>query len=227
VAARTLPLFPLPVVLFPGVQLPLHIFEPRYRRLLADCIESDRRFGLIFCPPGTPEHALPTGQVGCVAVIEDTEQLPDGRSNILVTGESRFSLVRFVDSPHPYRVAEVDDYTDVPEPQDTLLELATLVSETFDRVARAATTIANASAPPPDLPDDPALVAFRVASLIDIDAHARQALLTSRSAANRLREIARVLGAVIEPLEQRAQTHTRAKGNGRSRGGGGAQGSGT
>lgn len=218
-AARTLPLFPLPVVLFPGVQLPLHIFEPRYRRLLVDCIESDRRFGLIFCPPGTPERALPSGHVGCVAAIDDTEQLPDGRSNIMVTGDTRFSLVRFTESPHPYHVADVADYTDVPEPRESLLVLAARVREAFDRVARAATTIANAGAAPPDLPDDPAMIAFRVASLIDMEPQARQALLASRSAAERLREIGDMLGLVMEPLERRAQTHTRARSNGRGHGG--------
>ncbi|MGH7648032.1 MAG: LON peptidase substrate-binding domain-containing protein, partial [Gemmatimonadaceae bacterium] len=99
---RLLPLFPLPVVLFPGVARPLHIFEPRYRRLIADCLDGDRRFGLLFCADTANERALPPGQVGCIARIESADALPDGRSNIIIAGEERFALVRFIESDAPY-----------------------------------------------------------------------------------------------------------------------------
>ena len=99
-SVRLLPLFPLPLVLFPGVPLPLHIFEPRYQQLLADTLEGDRRFGIVFHPEGRPEQALPTGHVGCVARIHNTEALDDGRSNIIVVGEERFALERLVPTPH-------------------------------------------------------------------------------------------------------------------------------
>jgi len=218
VAARILPLFPLPVVLFPGVQIPLHIFEPRYRLMLADCLAGDRRFGLVYCPPGTAERALPPGQVGCVAQIDAAEELPDGRSNIAVTGDERFALLGFVESSHPYHMGEVADYRDVPEPQAILTELAERVRDAFERVARAVTTIANESGPLPTLPDDPALVAFRVASLIDIELPARQQLLASRSASERLRDMSTLLEAALVALEHRASTHARAKRNGRGHG---------
>lgn len=218
VVARILPLFPLPVVLFPGVQIPLHIFEPRYRSMLADCLAGDRRFGLVYCPPGLAERALPPGQVGCVAEITEAEELPDGRSNIMVTGGERFSLIGFVDSTHPYHVGEVADYHDFPEPAEPLVQLATRVRDQFDRIARAITTISNESAPAPDLPDEPTMLAFRVASLIDIGAPARQQLLASRSASQRLRDIAAVLDAALGSLERGAQTHVQARSNGRGHG---------
>ncbi|HZE74649.1 MAG TPA: LON peptidase substrate-binding domain-containing protein, partial [Gemmatimonadales bacterium] len=83
-----LPLFPLNVVLFPGTPLPLHIFEPRYRQMLADCLVGDRRFGLV--QPGSEAETPDRGAVGCVAEIRANEQLPDGRANVLVVGGSRF-----------------------------------------------------------------------------------------------------------------------------------------
>ena len=99
-----LPLFPLPLVLFPGAPLPLHIFEPRYRQMLADCMNGDSRFGIVFRPEGMVDADLEPGRVGCVAEVDDAHTLPDGRSNIVVHGVRRFSLQRFVASPAPYYV---------------------------------------------------------------------------------------------------------------------------
>src|SRR5437016_2657417 len=79
--ARELPIFPLPLVLFPGVPQPLHIFEPRYRQLLADCLAGDRRFGIAYAAPPEQEGADTTprlGEVGCIALIRSAHELPDG-----------------------------------------------------------------------------------------------------------------------------------------------------
>lgn len=217
--ARTLPLFPLPVVLFPGVALPLHIFEPRYRRLLADCLDDDRRFGLVYLPESTPERELPRGQVGCVARIESVEPLPDGRSNIVVAGEERFALERFVDDPRPYHVAEVRDYADLPEADQALASLADQVRDRFTRVAASARTLSDDRTPLPALPPGPALLAFRIAALIDTPLTVRYHLLASRSPAGRLREIDRLLSSVEGSLQRRAEMHERARGNGRATGG--------
>src|SRR6476661_265543 len=110
-----LPVFPLSVVLFPGTPLPLHIFEPRYRQMLADCLEADSRFGIVFRAEDIGETDLEPGCVGCIAEVDDAHTLPDGRSNIVVHGVRRFSLQRFVVSAAPYRVAEVTEYDDLPE----------------------------------------------------------------------------------------------------------------
>jgi Lon protease-like protein len=198
--------------------LPLHIFEPRYRRMLGDCLAEDRRFGLVFLPEGTAERELPRGHVGCIAYIERAEELPDGRSNIAVSGEERFALARFVDSPLPYHLVEVADYADEPEPQPVLDSLAAEVRAVFERVARAARIITEDRARLPELPEEAALLAFRIASLIDIDATRRQQLLTSRSPLARLRDIEQVLTSAVDPLEKRAKVHQRAKLNGRGYG---------
>ena len=214
-AATTLPIFPLPLVLFPGVTIPLHIFEPRYRRMLADCLERDRRFGIVFLAEGTAEDSLGIGgDVGCVALIESHDDLPDGRSNITVAGRERFTLRAFVTSPLPYHVGMIVPYDDVPEPAALLEPLATRVRERFERIARAARTISDDQDAVPELPDDPALLAFRVASFIDLNVQERHRLLASTSPGERLRTVDGVLEPAVDPMEQRAEMHARSKTNG-------------
>lgn len=215
-AASTLPIFPLPLVLFPGVTIPLHIFEPRYRRMLADCLERDRRFGIVFLAEGATEESLGIGgDVGCVAHVLSHEALPDGRSNITVEGRDRFMLRAFVTSALPYHVGMVVPHEDVPEPVDSLEPLATHVRERFERIARAARTISDDEDAIPELPDDPTLLAFRVASFIDLSVAERQRLLASTSPGERLRTVDSVLEPAVDPMEQRAVVHGRAKTNGR------------
>jgi Lon protease-like protein len=210
-----LPLFPLPLVLFPGTPLPLHIFEPRYRRMLADCLDGDSRFGIVFRPEGMAETDLQSGRVGCVAEVDDAHTLPDGRSNIIVHGVRRFSLERFVASPAPYHVAEVAEYEDLPE-EDTALEpIAKRVRELFSRVGRAARMLADDHDPLPILPEDPDALSFGIAALIDIEPPRRQELLVSRLASERLATIEGLLAGAVDSLEARARVHGRAKGNGR------------
>src|SRR5690348_17922654 len=111
--ARELPIFPLPVVLFPGAPQPLHIFEPRYRQLLADCLAADRRFGIAYVTPHRAPAVDPApdlGDVGCVALIRSSEPLPDRRSNILAVGERRFALRRWVAGSHLYPPAEIEAF---------------------------------------------------------------------------------------------------------------------
>ena len=88
---RELPVFPLPLVLFPGVPLPLHIFEERYRRMLADVRASNNLFGLsYFVPDAVAEERPPAGHVGCATEVVEVQSLPDGRSNILTVGVARY-----------------------------------------------------------------------------------------------------------------------------------------
>src|SRR5256885_4028337 len=112
---RELPIFPLPIVLFPGAPQPLHIFEPRYRQLLQDCLTGDRRFGIAYVAPHPPPGADPVptpGDVGCVALIPSNQALPDGRSNILTVGERPFVLRGWISSAHPYPVPQGEEFDD-------------------------------------------------------------------------------------------------------------------
>jgi hypothetical protein len=111
-----LPLFPLPnVVLFPGVLLPLHIFEPRYRAMVADALESDRRLGVVLLRPGWDrdyEGRPPIHAIGCSSVIVHDTRLVDGRYNIVLRGLDRFRVVA-EDHDRAYRRATI---TPLPEP---------------------------------------------------------------------------------------------------------------
>lgn len=210
-----LPLFPLPIVLFPGTALPLHIFEPRYRQLVADCLEREERFGIARLPDGVAERDLAPDTVGCVAEIVTTEALPDGRSNIIVRGNERFGFVSFMSSPHPYHVCSavpVEDEFEIGAELDTLAER---VRDIFRRVARAARTLSDDPDPLPELPDDAASLSFAIASMIDIGLDARQEILSSRSPLDRLRHLDTVLSAALGTIVGRAQVHTLAKTNGR------------
>src|SRR3989442_6260650 len=88
--ARELPISPLPIVLFPGAPQPLHVFEPRYRQLLADCLAADRRFGITYVAPPQAAGADPQpeiGDPGCIALIRSTERVADRRAHVLTVRE--------------------------------------------------------------------------------------------------------------------------------------------
>jgi Lon protease-like protein len=208
-------LFPLPLVLFPGAPLPLHIFEPRYRQMLSDCLSADSRFGIVFRPEGLAETELEPGRVGCIAEVDDAQTLPDGRSNIVVHGVRRFALQRFVASAAPYYMGEVAEYDDFHEEESTLAASASRVRELFARVGRAARTLADDNDPLPSLPDDADALSFGIAALIDMELPKRQALLVSRLASERLETLEHMLSDAVESLEARAKIHGRAKSNGR------------
>src|SRR5688500_13769899 len=106
----TIPLFPLPsVVLFPNVFLPLHIFEPRYRRMIGDALKGDRIVGMVLLQPGYDrdyEGRPPVFPIGCAGLIARADPLGDGRYNVVLRGLERFRVVG-EDAGRPYRVAQV------------------------------------------------------------------------------------------------------------------------
>lgn len=211
---RELPLFPLPLVLFPGVPLPLHIFEPRYRRLLADVSASNKLFGLPFAAEDAPERP-PIGHVGCVAEVVEVQSLPDGRSNILTLGLVRYRLESYVDAGEPYLVGRVGFFEDEAEDEDLLARRARQVSELFARIARAVRILNDDRAALPELPEsDPERLSFLVAAAMEMDNEIKQELLELRSGAERLARIRRLLAQVVENYEERARMHRLAKGNG-------------
>ncbi|MGH9398770.1 MAG: LON peptidase substrate-binding domain-containing protein [Thermoanaerobaculia bacterium] len=109
--ARRLPLFPLPgVVLLPGTLLPLHIFEPRYRAMVADALEGDRMIGMAMLKPGWERASEPPPiyAVGGAGEIVESEELEDGRSNIVLEGRFRYRILGEA-RPDPYRLARVEE----------------------------------------------------------------------------------------------------------------------
>lgn len=216
---RDLPIFPLPLVLFPGAPQPLHIFEPRYRQMLADCLAGDRRFGIAYVSTLATHvvEAVPNpGDVGCVAVIQSTQQLPDGRADILTEGERRFRLLEWCPDDRLYRLARVEEFEDDPVGPGEAETLAADVRHGFLRLSEALGTLAgNDFAEPIELPADPAALSFHVAAALELEASAKQSLLASRSTTARLRQLARLLEPLTVEAEQRAVVRERGRRNGR------------
>jgi len=211
--SRELPIFPLPLVLFPGATQPLHIFEPRYRRLLADCVDADRRFGIAYASPEAGADPAPApGDVGCIAHILTTQALPDGRADILTTGERRFVLLEWVAADRPYRVARVEEFADEPTDSADAPEVENLAGEVRRDFLRVMEALEQ---DPPELPVDPEALSFRIAAALELEVAGKLALLGIRSTTVRLRR----LGALLQPLageaERRAEVRQRAKRNGK------------
>ena len=102
-----LSIFPLPgAVLYPGLQLPLHIFEPRYRALISDALARDRRIAMI--QPQGREEGAPLFRIGCVGKIAQFEALDDGRYNVVLEGEARFRILREIDAATAFRQVEAE-----------------------------------------------------------------------------------------------------------------------
>ncbi|MDQ3804171.1 MAG: LON peptidase substrate-binding domain-containing protein [Acidobacteriota bacterium] len=212
---RELPLFPLPLVLFPGVPLPLHIFEPRYRRLLADVRASNGLFGLSYFDANEGGDRPAVGHVGCATEVVEVQPMPDGRSNILTVGVARYRAEEYVERGDPYLVARVEFFADEDDDARVLEKRAAEVTEVFMRIARAMRTINDDRAALPELPEsDPERLSFLVAAVMEMDVAAKQELLEMRSTAERLRRLYTLLSQAVGNYESRARTHQLARGNG-------------
>ncbi len=209
-----LPIFPLPLVLLPRAVAPLHIFEPRYRQLLADALAGTREFGIICRTPDVAEREIPPGTAGCVAHIDSAQSLPDGRSNVLVSGTVRFTLDDFVEDPAPYHVAQVEAFDDVPEAVEGLAALAQRLRDLFERVGRSARAMQDDATPLPTLPESASELSFAIATHIDLDLADKQRLLAARSPLDRLRQLEDSLAPIVESIERRSRVHARARTNG-------------
>lgn len=192
---RRLPLFPLGVVLFPGAPLPLHVFEPRYRQMVAHCLEADRRFGLVYHDPDRfGPFRMEPGRVGCVAEILQFQPLPDGRSLMLTRGTHRFRIDDGIESPSLYYEALADAYEDQDPPDDGIVERRRGSINLFRQVLEG---LPEPPDPLPVVPEDEE-VSFQLAQSIRIDPAWQQVLLEMRSEAARLDRIDTLLRAVLD-----------------------------
>ena len=167
-----LSIFPLSgAILYPGLHLPLHIFEPRYRAMVSDALARDRRIGMI--QPQRPEEGAPLFAIGCVGKIGEVEALEGGRFNIILEGEARFRIVQELPVKTPFRQVEAALLAD---PEDQVL--APVERAMFEREARR---FADAQGYGVDWDqvsrlDDLALI-NGVSQVAPFDAAAKQALL--------------------------------------------------
>jgi Lon protease-like protein len=213
---RELPLFPLPIVLFPGVPLPLHIFEPRYREMLSDIRAGGNLFGLSYFDAGTaPTDLPPAGHIGCVAEVTETQSLPDGRSNIMTLGLVRYRLESYIERGDSYLVGRVSYFEDDEEDSEALQEKTREVAEMFMRIARAVRTINDERANLPDISDtEPQRLSFLVAAAMEMESEVKLEMLELRSTTERLERLQEMLDQALPGYEERARVHSIAKGNG-------------
>ncbi|WP_115365403.1 LON peptidase substrate-binding domain-containing protein [Alteripontixanthobacter maritimus] len=175
-----LSIFPLTgAILFPGMQLPLHIFEPRYRALVGDALVRDRRIAMI--QPQTRTDGASLYQIGCVGKIGDVEASEDGRYNVVLTGEHRFRLLRELDVTTPFRQVEGELLHD-----DTSEALSSVERAGFEREARRFADAQGYSVDWESVSrlDDQSLI-NGVAQIAPFDPAAKQALLEAEDLAQR------------------------------------------
>jgi uncharacterized protein len=186
-----LPLFPLGTVLFPGLVLPLHIFEDRYRQLVADlqaCPEP-REFGVLAI-----RHGRETGidgvhdlfEVGCTAQIRDVEEYEDGRYGLVTVGARKFRLLGLADSDAPYLEGDVDFLADEVGDEPEAALLVPPVQEAFMSYLAALADQREGVFEVPELPDEPILLSYLVAAAVVAEVPDKQRLLAEKDAARRL-----------------------------------------
>ena len=184
-----LPLLPLDLVLFPGMFLPLHIFEPRYRLLMRRCSERESRFGIVLIRAGTEvgKPAVPHG-IGTAAAIVAVNALPDGRSFVVTKGERRFAIERVIDDEEPYLVANVAWLDDLEGPDATVAASAARDSYGEYLLAVSAATAEEGAEPTaePSAALTPVELSFRIAADLPVNNLDRQRLLEAPTAAARL-----------------------------------------
>lgn len=211
---RELPLFPMNTVLFPGMRLPLHIFEERYKLMIGECLEQRRPFGVVLIKSGS-EAGGPAepNLVGTSAVITYIERLDDGRMNLLATGVRRFRIVD-VSVRSGYLVGHVEDVESPPDDPVELAEEAARVAGLFAEYFRLLLTLEGQWQRSIPLPGEPDALADRVAAFMDVDVLVKQDLLETESALVRLRKEAELLGNEILELYPRVETFLRQRWSG-------------
>ena len=175
----TLPLFPLRLVLFPGQMLPLHIFEPRYRMMINQCVEKEQPFGVVLMREDTPDWRAYKGdvelpyQVGTTAHIQRMERLADGRLNIITLGLHRFR-VRSLRFDMPFLQGEVESFPmdGAPAPQD-----ARAVSRLLQGYIKQLSQVLNSDIDLGEMPEDPHALAFVAATALQLPWDEKQSLL--------------------------------------------------
>jgi ATP-dependent Lon protease len=199
---RDLGLFPLGLVLLPGERVPLHIFEPRYRQLVADCTLEDRPFVLVLADEED------VARVGCAARFEElVRRFEDGRLNVIVAGVDPVEILEET-SGHLYLSALVRSCEDLPEPAD-----AALADEVRELFRTASEKITGSSREP--VTADGVPLSYAVAGSLELDADVKQALLEERSEAERLARVRGILSVALEGMDRATVAALRAQSNGK------------
>jgi Lon protease-like protein len=192
-----LPMFPLGTVLFPTAVLPLHVFEPRYRAMVRDCLAADREMGVVLIERGSEVGGGDVRtDLGTVAHIVRAEELPDGRWTLLAVGARRIRVLRWLPDD-PYPVAEVEDWPD-PAPGPGYGDEAARAVQRLRQVLALAAEAGDATVPATvELSEDPVLAVLQAAAAGPFGPLDRQALLAAPTPEDRVR----ALQALLEDAE--------------------------
>ena len=190
-----LPLFPLGMVLFPGLVMPLNIFEPRYRTLMEHLMAKpvgEREFGVVAIREGREvgeDGITALHEVGCTALLEEAQEQPDGRWEIVTTGQRRFRLdvLHAASSGSPYFTGDVTWYPDAIGDVDEGGLLARAVTAAYTDYLAALGEASGGTVDVPELPADPLVLSHLVAATTMLDLDERQALLAEPDGRSRLR----------------------------------------
>jgi Lon protease-like protein len=213
-ALAELPLFPLNVVLFPGMRMPLHIFEERYKAVIGRCLEQEQPFGVVLIKEGKEvgDPAEPF-RTGTSARITRVARLEEGRMNIVTHGERRFELVE-ITQRRPHLVGQVrylDEAAGEVPP-----ELLAQVRQGQTTLLRSMAALAGGYVAQVEVPEDPVQLSFAVisslASTIDLPAELRQRLLECPTARERLKLLVPILHRGNQILQQQVDKGNPFKG---------------
>jgi Lon protease-like protein len=195
-------LFPLGIVLLPTERVPLHIFEPRYRELIGECLDEGLEFGLLF---GDEEGMRPVGTLA--AVVRVLQRFPDGRLNVLVEGHERFRVVRETDG-RSFQTAEVEPLEDEEEEPGEPMDAARAIT-----VFKSLAELAGAEIEEPD-PVSPRL-SFELAARVELETEQKQRLLEATSERERLKLVIELLERAVAAMALQRELQARASGNGK------------
>jgi len=185
-----LPIFPLELVLLPGVPLPLHIFEPRYKEMIAECLEQKKPFGVVRA------SSEGVADIGCTAeIMSVTKKYDDGRIDILARGVERFEVIE-VNEDRAFLQAEISVVQDEDEPGEPTAEMVT-------QAVRLHAEIAKLAGAEPSGPDEHAgNLSFLLAGSLPLDLDFKQSLLSTLSEAKRLEAVVGYLEAILPGLRR-------------------------
>ncbi len=188
--SETLPLFPLGTVLYPGLVLPLNIFEERYRQLVCDLLDGPepQRFGVIAIRKGREtgvDGISALHQIGCIASLREVDEQDDGRFHLVTVGTQRFRLASLDDS-RPYLQGEVDLLAEEVGDEAAAGLAAQAVQRGFRGYVEALASRESVEVTVPELPDEPLLLSYLVAASMILDLSVRQDLLAEPDAERRL-----------------------------------------
>lgn len=200
---QTLPMFPLGAVLFPSLVLPLHVFEPRYRALTRDCLQGDRRFGVVLIERGSEVGGGDVRfDVGTVAQIVEAAELPDGRFALGTVGVERIRVVQWLEDD-PYPRAEVEPWPD-PSPTGALDEMHRDNVARLRRVLALKAELREMAVPATiELSDDVLLAGLQAAAVAPLGPVDQQALLEAANPDERAERLAALLAEQEELLSFR------------------------